>query len=172
MRRTENPRYHSNCAKRATSSGSSKPYALTQHTRETPTFHGGFGASGSEGIVTGAFHRLAPTAGSLQEGTPGRSSSQPFPGFVAKAHSLVVLLYPTPFFAGCQEGTFKNFSQPGGITGWRPPALGCRLQSSPPSPHKATCARRCPEGPFPPRRANLRALRGCQKAGWAVRWTG
>ena len=42
----------------ATSSGSSKPYALTQHTRETPTLRlGEFGASGSEGI---AAQRLPP----------------------------------------------------------------------------------------------------------------
>ena len=49
-----NPRYHSTCTLLCHSSGSIKPYAFTQHTRETPTRSGmeigNFGASGSEGM--------------------------------------------------------------------------------------------------------------------------
>ena len=49
-----NPRYHSNCTLLCHSSGSIKPYAFTQHSRETPTHSKldawNFGASGSEGM--------------------------------------------------------------------------------------------------------------------------
>ena len=58
------------------SSGSNKPYALTQHTRETPTTHG-FGLPARKGSASGA-PPLARTARQLSErGKPRPTSSQP-----------------------------------------------------------------------------------------------
>ncbi len=99
---------------RAASSGSSKPYALTQHTRETPTTSEGFGFPARKGLAYGCPRWLAPAASSLKGKRPRRLRRSLYAYAIINCLSLMI---------HSAKGNVKVFFQdfcPG------PPAPACK----------------------------------------------